>query len=213
MLSTTPAVFAGVALLCIATPGPTMLLALSNGSRFGVRAALPGVAGAVASDFVLIAATAAGLGALLAASATVFAVVKWLGVLYLAYLGLRLLLARTAAPLQADDAARERPAARALFLRSFLVAATNPKGYLFFAALLPQSIDPAQPQVQQYTLLALIFAALDVVMMGVYAGAGERVVRRLGAASARAWIDRGCGAMLLLLAGVLALLRRPLAAA
>lgn len=213
MLSTTLAVFAGVALLCIATPGPTMLLALSNGSRFGVRAALPGVAGAVASDFVLIAATAAGLGALLAASATVFAVVKWLGVLYLAYLGLRLLLARTAAPLQADDAARERPAARALFLRSFLVAATNPKGYLFFAALLPQSIDPAQPQVQQYTLLALIFAALDVVMMGVYAGAGERVVRRLGAASARAWIDRGCGAMLLLLAGVLALLRRPLAAA
>lgn len=213
MLSTTLVVFAGVALLCIATPGPTMLLALSNGSRFGVRAALPGMVGAAASDFVLIAAAAAGLGALLAASAAAFAVVKWLGVIYLAHLGVRLLLARAAPAQQAEDAPREPPAARALFLRSFLVAATNPKGYLFFAALLPQFIDPVQPQAPQYALLALIFGALDFAAMAAYAAAGERAVRFFGAASARAWIDRGCGALLLLLAAVLALLRRPLTAA
>ncbi len=209
MSSTTLVVFAGVALLCVATPGPTMMLALSNGSRYGVRAAMPGMAGAVASDFVLIGAAAAGLGALLAASAAAFAVVKWLGVIYLAYLGVRLLLASAAAPLQASDAASQRPAARALFLRSFLVAATNPKGYLFFAALLPQFIDSTQPQAQQYALLALIFGALDFAAMAAYAAAGERAVRLFGAASARAWLDRGCGATLLLLASVLALLRRP----
>ena len=61
-------VFALVALIAIATPGPTVLLALANGSRFGVRRALPGMLGAVASDFVLVGAVALGLGALLAAS-------------------------------------------------------------------------------------------------------------------------------------------------
>lgn len=210
MTSTTLLVFAGVALLCIATPGPTMLLALSNGSRFGVRAALPGMVGAVASDFVLIAAAAAGLGALLAASAAAFDAVKWLGVIYLAYLGARLVLTRATSPTTSADASALRPAARALFVRSFLVAATNPKGYLFFAALLPQFIDATQPQAAQYALLALIFAALDFAAMAAYAVAGERTVRWFEATSARAWIDRGCGAMLLLLAGALAALRRPL---
>ena len=69
-------VFAFVALIAIATPGPTVLLALTNGSRFGVRASLPGMAGAVLSDFVLISAVAVGLGALLAASEFWFAVLK-----------------------------------------------------------------------------------------------------------------------------------------
>ena len=96
MSSATLLAFTGVALLCVATPGPTTLLALSNGSRFGLRAALPGMAGAVASDFLLMAAAAAGLSTLLAASASAFAVVKWLGVAYLAYLGGRLLQAPAA---------------------------------------------------------------------------------------------------------------------
>ena len=84
-------VFSIVAFVGIATPGPTVLLALTNGSRFGVRASLPGMAGAVLSDFVLISAVAVGLGALLAASEFWFSVVKWIGVIYLAYLGIRLL--------------------------------------------------------------------------------------------------------------------------
>src|SRR6516225_4684368 len=79
--------FALVAFIGIATPGPTVLLALTNGSRFGVRRAAFGMAGAVISDFVLIGAVAIGLGALLAASEFWFAAVKWIGVCYLAFLG------------------------------------------------------------------------------------------------------------------------------
>ena len=78
-------------MLAAATPGPTVLLALSNGSRWGLRAALPGMAGAVLSDAVLIAAVGLGAGALIAQSAFGFAVIKWAGVAYLAWLGLRLL--------------------------------------------------------------------------------------------------------------------------
>src|SRR5688572_31536475 len=84
-------IFSLVAFIGIATPGPTVLLALTNGSRFGVRASLPGMVGAVLSDFVLISAVALGLGALLAASEFWFSVVKWVGVAYLAHLGIRLL--------------------------------------------------------------------------------------------------------------------------
>ena len=85
-------VFSLVALIAIITPGPTVLLALANGSRHGVRRALPGMLGAVLSDFVLVGAVALGLGALLAASEFWFSVVKWAGAAYLAWLGLRLSL-------------------------------------------------------------------------------------------------------------------------
>jgi threonine/homoserine/homoserine lactone efflux protein len=83
--------FSALALVTTATPGPTVLLAMTNGSRYGTRVAAPGILGAITSDVVLIGAVALGLGALLTSSAVLFAAVKWLGVAYLAYLGLRLL--------------------------------------------------------------------------------------------------------------------------
>lgn len=203
------AVFAAVAFIGIATPGPTVLLALANGSRLGVRASLPGMAGAVLSDFVLIAAVALGLGALLAASQFWFAVVKWVGVAYLAWLALRLLRSRGALqlPAEAPQGAAQRASGRGVFLRSLLVAVTNPKGYLFFSAFLPQFIDPAEPQVPQYAALALTFAAIDFGVMLAYAAAGARAVRLLKQRGVL-WLDRLCGGALLALAGSLALYRR-----
>ncbi|MGA0610227.1 LysE family translocator [Caldimonas sp. KR1-144] len=200
-------VFSLVAFVGIATPGPTVLLALSNGSRFGLRASLPGMAGAVLSDLVLISAVAAGLGALLAASEFWFAVLKWVGVAYLAWLGLRML--RSSGTLAAPDAAdgADRASARAVFRRSFLVAVTNPKGYLFFSAFLPQFIDPAQPQLAQYLALAFAFAAIDFAVMFGYAATGAQAMRWLRAKGVL-WLDRLCGGALLALAGSLALYRR-----
>ena len=200
-------IFAIVAFIGIATPGPTVLLALNNGSRFGVRSSVPGMVGAVLSDFVLIAAVAIGLGALLAASEFWFSVVKWVGVAYLAYLGIRLLLTNGALRLHDDQGAVARPSARAIFLRSFLVAVTNPKGYLFFSAFLPQFIAPAEPPLPQYAALALTFATIDFIVMFVYASAGAQAIRFLRTTGAL-WLDRACGGALLLLAGSLAFYRR-----
>jgi threonine/homoserine/homoserine lactone efflux protein len=202
-------IFAVVAFIGIATPGPTVLLALTNGSRFGVRASVPGMAGAVLSDFVLIGAVAVGLGALLAASEFWFSVVKWVGVAYLAYLGLRLLRSKgtLALPTERAGAQAGSSSARAIFLRSFLVAATNPKGYLFFSAFLPQFIVPADPQLPQYAALALTFAAIDFAVMLAYASAGAQAIRLLKAKGVL-WLDRLCGGALLALAGSLALYRR-----
>lgn len=201
-------VFSLVAFIGIATPGPTVLLALANGSRFGVRASLPGMAGAVLSDFVLIAAVAVGLGALLAASEFWFSVLKWFGVAYLAWLGVRMLRSKgTLAALDAQGPPPARASPRAVFLRSFLVAVTNPKGYLFFTAFLPQFIDPAQPQLAQYAVLAVTFAAIDFTVMFGYAAAGAQAIRLLRAKGVL-WLDRLCGGALLALAGSLALYRR-----
>jgi threonine/homoserine/homoserine lactone efflux protein len=211
MTLATALLFAVVAFAAIATPGPTVLLALSNGSRHGVRRALPGMLGAVLSDFVLVGAVALGLGALLAASEFWFSMLKWVGAAYLAWLGLRMLRSRGGFQLPAADASATAAAAagesRRIFFKSFLVAVTNPKGYIFCSALLPQFIDPSAAQAPQYLVIALIFAGLDMGVMLAYAFVGARAIRLLTVSATR-WIERACGGMLLALAGSLAFYRR-----
>ncbi|SFO30823.1 Threonine/homoserine/homoserine lactone efflux protein [Variovorax sp. PDC80] len=208
MTLTTALLFCIVALAAIATPGPTVLLALSNGSRRGVRGALPGMFGAMLSDFVLVGAVALGLGALLAASEFWFSMLKWVGAAYLAWLGIRMLRSKGGSfERPAEGAAAAPGSGRQVFFKSFLVAVTNPKGYLFCSALLPQFIDPAASQGMQYAIIAVLFAGLDMAVMLVYAFVGAKAMQLLTARAAR-WIDRTCGAMLLALAGSLAFYRR-----
>ena len=197
--------FSTLALVTVATPGPTTLLALNQGARQGVRAALPGVAGAMLSDAVLLAAVAAGLGRLLTTSATAFELLRWAGVAYLAWLGWRLL--RTPPPTAprhtvATEAVPET--AGTVFRRSFTVAVTNPKGYLFFSALLPSFIDPAAPLLPQYALLAAVFAGIDGAVLIAYAVMGAAGARRLGNPRVLRQLDRASGLALLGAASVLA---------
>ncbi len=200
--------FSLVALVAIATPGPTVLLALANGSRFGLRRSVPGMFGAVASDFVLVGAVALGLGALLAASEFWFSVVKWVGAAYLAWLGVRLLRSKGGLDLPSSPTEQGPDGTpRAVFAKSFLVAVTNPKGYLFCSALLPQFIDAAAPQWPQYVVIGLVFAGLDFAVMWGYAAIGARAMRLLKR-RAVLWLDRCCGAALLALSGSLLLYRR-----
>lgn len=211
MQTSTLIAFSLVALVAIVTPGPTMLLALSNGTRLGFQRSLPGMLGAVVSDIVLVAAVAMGLGALLAASEFWFSVVKWVGAAYLAWLGWRLLRSHGGTlDLPADEAAVQADAQhtpRAVFMRCFLVAVTNPKGYLFCGALLPQFIDPAAPQLPQYLVIGALFCAIDFAVMCGYAALGAHALRLLHRRVVQ-WLDRGCGAALLLLSGSLLLVRR-----
>ncbi|TDN87762.1 LysE family translocator [Microbacterium sp. BK668] len=203
---TTVLAFAVAAAVAIAIPGPTVLLALANGSRYGVLRATSGMLGAVASDIVLVVAVGVGLGALLLASETAFTVVKWLGVAYLAFLGVRMLFARGAL-LHGDPAADPRGRPSALFTKSFLVAVTNPKGYLFVGALLPQFIVAGAPQLPQYLVIGTVFCALDFAIMFAYALLGSQAIRLLKKRGA-VWIERVCGGVLLALAAWLASARR-----
>lgn len=210
-MTLTLATFALAAFLTVVTPGPTSLLALTNGSRFGLRLAGFGIAGAVLSDLVLIAAVSVGLGALLAASQFWFSLLKWCGVAYLCWLGIGMLWPRKTGGGTAGGAAEVLTGPWPVFRRSFLTAVSNPKGYLFFTAFLPQFIDPQAALPMQYVVLALIFAGIDLLVLLGFAAAGAFFSRRMaqqGKAGQGRWLERMCGACFLALAGGLALMRR-----
>lgn len=187
------------------TPGPAMLLALSNGASHGMRVAGFGMAGAALSDVLLIGAVGCGLGALLQASEQLFSLVKWVGAAYLLYLAWVLWRAPTRALPEAS--LQSASTGRSAFLRALFVGLFNPKGLLFFSAFLPQFIQPDEPVAPQYLLLALISVLVDCAMMSLYALGGRHAIRRFSSRTMR-WINRSCSGTLALLALGLTFYRR-----
>ncbi|MGK3142227.1 LysE family translocator [Pantoea sp. C2G6] len=189
----------------IVTPGPTVLLALNNAARFGIRRTTWGMLGAAAADVLLVSLVGLGLGVLLATSETLFVTLKWVGAAWLAYMGLRMLLSSDASlPGKAETTA---PTRRALFLKSFFVAMSNPKYYIFMTALLPQFVTTSQPALPQYASLAAVIVSIDVAVMLGYATLGKKSVH-LWKASGIRWMNRVSGSFLLVIAGSVALYRK-----
>lgn len=200
--------FATASLALAVIPGPTMLLALSNGMGGGLRRAAWGMAGANLGSVIVISVVAVGLEALLASSAWLFEAVRAVGVLYLLWLAVQLW---RSPPQDMQAALAQVPGqqvqGRAAFMRSLLVALSNPKSLLFFAAFLPQFVDPAQAMAPQYALLGALFVAIDALVMAAYALAGRQAVRWLSGDGLR-WLHRGCAVGMGLLALLLASVRR-----
>lgn len=207
MNSQTLLMYSFASLLLAITPGPTMLLTLSNGINAGRRAAIAGMLGASTGSSALIAIAAAGLGTILQASQSLFEAVRWAGVVYLCWIGWKLWWSSPAESSLSGYTARESISARTAYVRSLSVALSNPKTILFFAAFLPQFVDPAQPQAHQYFVLGLVFVAIDSMVMVAYALAGEQAGRLLSASATRA-LNRCCAAGMWLLAASLAIWRR-----
>jgi len=201
--------YCAASLALAVTPGPTMLLALSNGIAGGMRRAVWGIAGASLGSSAVIAVVALGLGSLLAASEWLFNALRAGGVAYLLWLGMKLWRAQPPdVRATVADAPRQALQGRIALLRSLAVALSNPKALLFFAAFLPQFVDTARPQASQYLILAAVFVGIDTGVMLAYAAAGTQAVRWLSSRSLRA-LNRGCAAGMWLLAATLAAWRRP----
>jgi homoserine/homoserine lactone efflux protein len=204
MQLSTLAIYATAALIGGLIPGPTTLLALANGVSGNWRVVLVGMAGAALSDLAIVAAVGAGLGALLMASATLFATVKWVGVLYLVWLAVQLWRSHpkdlSQVRIKADLSARR------VFLRSFGVTLTNPK-ILFLSAFLPQFVNTSEALVPQYATLAVVFALVDIVVMTLYATGGVQAARLMTARGLKR-LNRVCAVVMFSLAGGLALYRK-----
>ncbi|MNV41355.1 Homoserine/homoserine lactone efflux protein [compost metagenome] len=187
-----------------------MLLALSNGIDGGMRRASWGIAGASLGSVSLIAVVALGLGSLLAASEWLFNAIRVAGVAYLVWLGIKLWRSEATdlGTALAKSAIEVRPHGRIALVRSLMVALSNPKTVLFFAAFLPQFIDTAKPQGMQYLVLGAIFVVLDTCVMLAYAGAGTQAVRWLSRRGLKV-LNRSCAVGMWLLAATLAFWRRP----
>ncbi|MCC7271112.1 MAG: LysE family translocator [Alphaproteobacteria bacterium] len=173
--------FVAASVVLLAIPGPTVLLVVSYALGHGRRSAAATVAGVALGDFTAMTGSLLGLGAVLAASATLFLALKWVGAAYLIYLGVKL----WRAPVGAGSGLVAAPAARPgrIFLHAYAVTALNPKSLVFFVAFLPQFVDhhgdvPVQLAVFGATFLVL--ATANALAYAMLAAAARRVIRRPG---------------------------------
>lgn len=193
--------YLGVVAAFFATPPDTsQLLVISHSLRHGLRRSTAVIAGDLSANVLQMTAAAFGLAALIATSAEALTVVKWLGVAYLAWLGLRLMLSRgteTAAP------ASVRAQAARMFRAGFLTSSANPYAVVFFGALFPQFIDPAQAIWPQLLILGATYLVVDGLILLLWGWAAERAMGRLGRISGL-WINRVCGGLMVAAAALLA---------
>lgn len=163
------------------TPGPNGLLALTHGALYGVRRTSFTIFGGALGFTIIIAASMFGIGALLAASANLLIVLKWLGGAYLVWLGIQVW--RSPA-ISADKNVNQPMLSRiAVFRQGLLSAITNPKGILFFVAFLPQFLEPEASLVLQFVVMAATFVVIEILFeYGVAAGSSklQPLLARLG---------------------------------
>ncbi|MEU0480507.1 LysE family translocator [Streptosporangium sp. NPDC006013] len=197
------ALFVAATLALLLVPGPAVLYIVTRSIAQGRSAGLVSVLGIHLGSLVHVAAAALGISALLAASATAFAVVKYLGAAYLVWLGVRKLMTRP----DPDGVAEPPVATRSrIFWEGFVINVLNPKTAIFFLAFLPQFTDPAAgPIAPQIVLLGLIWIALGMASDGAYALLSSAMAGRLRrSARARRRLDVTSGLVYLGLGAVAA---------
>jgi threonine/homoserine/homoserine lactone efflux protein len=170
--STSVALFCLAALALLAIPGPAVLYVVVQSAEQGRRVGLASVAGIHVGTLVHVAAAAAGLSALIVASAVAFSTVKYAGAAYLIYLGVRKLLERSSV----EEMEQARESLRRAFGRGAVVNVLNPKTALFFLAFLPQFVDADRGGVwSQALVLGFVFVGLGLVSDSLYALAAGTV--------------------------------------
>jgi len=189
--------YLGVVAVFFATPPDTsQLLIVSNSLRHGLRRSLATVAGDLSANSLQMTAAAFGLTAVIGASAEALLIVKWAGVIYLAWIGLRLMLSRTVS--ECPKAGRSAH----LFRQGFLTSSANPYAVVFFGALFPQFIDPALPVLPQLLILGTTYLVVDGIILVLWGWAAVRTLGRVKRLSG-VWINRISGALMIAAAALL----------
>jgi homoserine/homoserine lactone efflux protein len=180
-------------------PGPAVLYVVSNSIARGSRAGLTASVSILAGNTVYFILSAMGLGALLLASKPVFMAIKWIGAAYLVFLGLQMLLSRKP---QAPEAGHEQKPVRhaGVFWGGFFTQIANPKAIIFFAALLPQFINPDESAARQIAILGISSVVVEFIVLAVYVTSCRAAGRWLKAPRYSGWLVRAAG-LLLVIAG------------
>lgn len=178
------------------SPGPNGLLALTHGALHGPRKAVWTVAGGAVGFVALIALSMFGIGALLQTSLGWLAVLKWAGGAYLVWLGIQVWRSPPIG-LSLDEGGAAPRHGLSLAWQGALSAVTNPKGILFFAAFLPQFIDPARGLAMQFVVMAGTFAAVEILTELVIAFAAHRISPWLARVGKR--FNQACGGLFVLI--------------
>ncbi|MEM8822905.1 MAG: LysE family translocator [Pseudomonadota bacterium] len=197
-------VAASTALLAI--PGPTILLVMSYALSQGRRVAVASATGVALGDLIAMTASLAGLGALVLASATLFTVLKWVGAVYLIWLGIKLW--RSAKTVSLADMTVSEVSPRAVFTHATVVTALNPKSIVFFIAFVPQFIRPEASLLQQFAILIATFVGLATINALLYALLADRMRAGLRRPSVLRGLTRAGGGALVAMGAITALTRR-----
>ncbi|MCV9999828.1 LysE family translocator [Pararhizobium sp. YC-54] len=173
--------FVAASSILLAIPGPTILLVISYALGHGRKVASATVAGVALGDFTAMTASMLGLGALLATSAAIFTVLKWVGAAYLIWLGIKL----WRAPISTEEADGTMPVPAEkpvrIFLHTYIVTALNPKSIVFFVAFLPQFLDLSRPLFNQMLIFEttfLVLATINATLYALMASAARQTIRK-----------------------------------
>ena len=160
------------------SPGAGAVAAMSAGLNHGFVRGYVMTFGLVLGIWTQVIVVVVGLGALIATSALAFSLIKWLGVGYLVWLGIKQWRA-PAEPVTAEDGGQRAYSRRALFLRGWAVNAVNPKGTVFMLAVVPQFLDLSLPLAPQYLVIAATLGFTDLIVMAGYTALAAKVLRLL----------------------------------
>lgn len=189
------------------SPGAGAVAAMSSGLNHGFRRGYLVTVGLILGILTQVLVVALGLGALIAASSVAFTLIKWLGVAYLVWLGVRQWRA-PAVPLATAAAEAGAVSAGQLVLRGWMVNAVNPKGTVFLLAVVPQFLDLGQPLGLQYAVIGATLAFTDLVVMAGYTVLAARVLRLMRSARQMRLLNRCFGGLFVLLGLALAGFKR-----
>src|SRR4051812_48881675 len=199
--------FFGAAIAIAVSPGAGAIQSMATGLTHGVRRGYWSILGLEIGLMLQLALVAIGLGAVVANSILVFNVIKWVGVAYLMYLAVRQW--RTATRDLREQIGKSVDGGRlALLVRGFLVNATNPKGLLFFLAVMPQFVVPTAPLLPQYLAIGATMVAVDLVVMGLYTGLSVRLLGWMHTPRRQTVVNRAFSGLFATAAVVLSLVRR-----
>jgi threonine/homoserine/homoserine lactone efflux protein len=187
-------IFAVTVFVLCGTPGPNMLHVMTRSVRVGFRRSVAAMAGCLTALVLALAISAAGLGAVLKASPLVFDVLRYAGVAYLVYLGIKAWRGGDAPLDVGNPAGVVAPSSRRILFRDgFIIGISNPKLLLFASAFLPQFVDLSQPQLPQFVVLVATFALMEVFWYAVYAAGGHSLAGYLSRPGLRKVFDRVVG--------------------
>ncbi|MCH7981310.1 MAG: LysE family translocator [Proteobacteria bacterium] len=181
-------------LAMMSTPGPSHLLMLSNSMAHGFRRSLATVAGDLTANLLQMLAAGLGLAALLTVYGNALVIIKWLGVAYLIFLGIRII--RNAGTQNADSQEAAPASAGKLWLQGFITSATNPKAIVFFAALFPQFISADGAFWPQFIILSITYIVIDGLFLCAY-GMGASWIANRFTGSTRTTIEKTGGGLML----------------
>lgn len=176
-----------IAVVTIFSPGPGVLLTLTNSIRYGMSGAIGAIVGIAFGTFIIAAVSATSVGVLLATSALAFTILKFIGATYLIYLGIKLWRTPNA-KIQTNSSTRiERRTIKLQFIEGLILQITNPKAVFFFISIFPQFVDYTTQYLAHFVLLVVTYSCLVLIIHFLYAYLAK---------SARKWFNSEKGSLI-----------------